>query len=36
MIIDKTEFIKHIQTQKPLKTIVDGKIGKGLTIEKKK
>jgi len=29
-IVEETEFIKHIQTQKPLKTIVDGKIGKGL------
>ncbi|PNX51496.1 MAG: hypothetical protein BV456_02935, partial [Thermoplasmata archaeon M8B2D] len=29
-VVEETEFIKHIQTQKPLKTIVDGKIGKGL------
>jgi len=32
-IIGETEFIKHIQTQKPLKTIVDGKIGKGLILK---
>jgi len=32
-IIDKTEFIKHIETQKPLKTIVDGRIGKGVTVK---
>ncbi|PNX50830.1 MAG: hypothetical protein BV456_05355 [Thermoplasmata archaeon M8B2D] len=32
-VIEETEFIKHIQTQKPLKTIVDGKIGKGLILK---
>ena len=32
-IVEETEFIKHIQTQIPLKTIVDGKIGKGLILK---
>ena len=32
-VVEETEFIKHIQTQKPLKTIVDGKIGKGLILK---
>ena len=32
-IIEETEFIKHIRTQKSLKTIVDGKIGKGITLK---
>jgi hypothetical protein len=32
-IVGETEFIKHIETQKPLKTIVDGKIGKGLILK---
>jgi len=35
-IIEKTEFLKHIQTQKPLKTIADGRIGKGIAIEQTK
>ena len=32
-IIEETEFIKHIETQKPLKTIVDGKIGRGIILK---
>jgi hypothetical protein len=32
-VVEETEFIKHIQTQKPLKTIVDGKIGKGIILK---
>ena len=32
-IVQQTEFIKHIQTQKPLKTIVDGRIGKGVALK---
>jgi len=32
-IIEETEFIKHIETQKPLKTIVDGKRGRGIILK---
>ena len=35
-LVEETEFIKQISIQKPLKTIVDGKIGKGVIIEEKK
>jgi hypothetical protein len=31
-LIEETDFIKHIETQKTLKTIVDGRIGKGFTL----
>jgi len=32
-IVEETDFIKHINIQKPLKTIVDGKIGKGIILK---
>ncbi|KYK21778.1 hypothetical protein AYK24_03205 [Thermoplasmatales archaeon SG8-52-4] len=32
-ILERTEFIKHIKTINPLKTIVDGLIGKGIIVE---
>ena len=32
-IIGKTDFIKHIKTNYPLKAIVDGLIGKGIIVE---
>jgi hypothetical protein len=32
-MVDETEFIKHVMTKNLLKTIVDGKIGKGIIIE---
>jgi len=35
-IVQQTDFVKHIETPKPLKTIVDGKIGKGLTLNQNK
>ncbi|MCD6108541.1 MAG: hypothetical protein J7J89_03605 [Thermoplasmata archaeon] len=31
-VVEDTEFIKHVETQKALKTIVDGKISKGIII----
>ena len=35
-IVEKTDFLKHITTQKPLKAVVDGRVGKGVAFEKNK